>query len=166
MMKKIIIVLSLSVFSLSAQANDNLPGKEAPQTQYYTKFVDEMTPSELEEALTGYPRCTIQTPTKAFPYNVDFVTAEGEGEQLYFLEVTPENKPKKKRILYLAKVAQIMGGYKLEYGAGLFGASWNSKASVTLHNNGVDVRIEEISSGWMGSTAKNLYKFCPTIHSM
>lgn len=160
-MTKFLLFLSCCFFSASTFALNDLM-KDATPEPYY-KFVDEMSPVELEMALNGYPRCNLNLPTnKDFPYNVDFVMVAGSipGERLFFLEVTPKGK-KKHKILYLSNVVPLAGGYKAEISHPL-GKGWNATVSIFFQSGkGVDVTIKDITDGWFGYSAKNLYKLCP-----
>lgn len=154
------MALIVSLFSFSAFAfNDNV--KDSLQSGPFYKYVDEMTPNEVEDALNGVPRCNIQPASKTFPYTVDFVTIKGEGnEPLFFLELSAAGK-KKKKILYLEKTDLVLGGYIAKYNGRLLQMGWQAEISVSaLSGKGYDVMINNITDGWFGSSAEKLHKFC------
>lgn len=158
MIFKIILGFCLGLSCLSAFAQD-FGGKE-PKGEY-TKFVHEMKPYELESTLTGYPRCRLSSSSSAFPYDVDFVIANGVDGKLYFLELTSA-ATKKIKILYLEEVGSVGGGYTVAADQRTLGVGWIAKATITpIKGKGVDVLLTELSSSWqIGSALNNVLGSC------
>ncbi len=160
MLLKIFFGLSLSFMSFPIIAQDLGPARE-PKSTDYTKYVHEMTPAEIDMAINGYPRCKLSTATTDFPFDIDFVIANGEEGKLFFLELT-NAKTKRIKVLYLEEVGAIPGGYQIKADQRTLGFGWLAKAAVTqLNGKGYDVHVTELSSKWqIGYSKTNLHGFC------
>jgi len=155
-MTKFFLFLSCCFLGTSAFAmNDFIKEPQVP----HPKYVDEMTPIELEMTLNGYNRCNLHTPNKNFPYNVDAVSAPGEDGPLFFLEITPKGK-KKSKILYLP-TEPIITGMLYSKISTLLGNGWNASVSIVPGDKSFSILIHDISDGWFGYSAIDLSAVCP-----
>lgn len=164
MFSKIIIGLCLSLIGLSATAQDfgidRVP--KASATSEY-KYIDEMKPAELENALNGYARCKIHSANKDFPFQVDFVNFNGPDGKLFFLEVSKPKTQKVIKILHLEEVAADATTYQVKADQRTLGFGWLAKAALSFtSNNEIDVLITELSTKWqIGYSLGNVRTTCP-----